>query len=131
VAIVPATAAASLPPLDSAPLLSDLFALDDDGESGPYDALPVTRAFGPWDAISVTRATAEQIAADLPASHTGRHLTCQWLHDSLLISSDPRLRTEPGRPGRLIRPDNDGRYQIGGLWPWQHWSPEEEDAPAH
>ncbi|MEU5242209.1 hypothetical protein ACH4UR_37325 [Streptomyces lydicus] len=130
VAIIPATAAASLPPLDSAPQLPDLFTLDDDGESGPYEALPVPRAFGPWDAISVTRTTAEQIAADLPTSHTGRHLTCQWLHDSLLISSDPRLRTEPGRPGRLIRPDADGRYLIGSLWPWQDWSPEEDD-PTH
>ncbi|MEU3862825.1 hypothetical protein AB0F03_36965 [Streptomyces sp. NPDC028722] len=130
VAIIPATAAASLPPVDRAPLLPDLFALDDDGESGPYEALPVPRTFGPWDAISVTRATAEQIAADLPASHTGRHLTCEWLHDALLISSDPRLRTEPGRPGHLIRPDADSRYRIGGLWPWQHWSPE-EDYPTH
>ncbi|MEU1077790.1 MULTISPECIES: hypothetical protein [unclassified Streptomyces] len=130
VAFIPAATAASLPPLDSAPLLPDLFTLDDDGESGPYEALPVPRAFGPWDAISVTRTTAEQIAADLATSHTGRHLTCQWLHDALLISSDPRLRTEPGRPGRLIRPDADGRYRIGGLWPWQHWSPEEDD-PTH
>ncbi|MDF3303070.1 hypothetical protein [Streptomyces tropicalis] len=122
VAIIPAATAASLPPLGSAPLLPDLFTLDD-GESGPYEALPVPRAFGPWDTISVTRATAEQIAADVATSHTGRHLTCQWLHDALLISSDPRLRTEPGRPGRLIRPDADGRYRIGGLWPWEEWSP--------
>ncbi|MFI5867151.1 hypothetical protein [Streptomyces sp. NPDC051546] len=127
VAIVRADTAASLPPLDSAPQLPDLFALDDDGASGPYEALPVPRAFGPWDTISVTRATAEQIATDLPASHTGRHLICQWLHDSLLISSDPRLRTEPGRPGRLIRPDADGRYWIGGLWPWQDWAAEAEE----
>ncbi|MEV4868534.1 hypothetical protein [Streptomyces syringium] len=35
-----------------------------------------------------------------------------------------------GRPGRLIRPDADGRYRIGGLWPWQHWNPEEDD-PTH
>ncbi|MFJ3658235.1 hypothetical protein ACIPPR_33625 [Streptomyces nigra] len=126
VAIVPAAAAASLPPLDSAPLLPDLFALDDDGASGPYEALPVPRTFGPCDAISVTRATAEQITADLATSPTGRHLTCEWLHDTLLISSDPRLRTEPGRPGRLIRPDADGRYRIGGLWPWRDWSPEDD-----
>ncbi|MET9111715.1 hypothetical protein [Streptomyces zhihengii] len=58
-----------------------------------------------------------------PAHQPGRHLTYQWLHDSLLVTSDPRLRTEPGRPGRLIRPDADGRYHIGGLWPWQEWSP--------
>ncbi|MEU3872624.1 MULTISPECIES: hypothetical protein [Streptomyces] len=128
VAIIPATVAASLPPLERAPQLPDLFTLDE-GESGPYEALPVPRTFGPWDAISVTRATAEQITADLPATHAGRHLTCQWLHDALLISCDPRLRTEPGRPGRLIRPDADGRYRIGGLWPWEHWSPE-EDTPA-
>jgi hypothetical protein len=67
----------------------------------PTRHLPVPRAFGPWDAISVTRATAEQIPADLVTNHTGHQLTCQWLHDALLIASDPRQRTEPGR---LIRP---------------------------
>ncbi|MFC9956014.1 hypothetical protein ACFVIB_01420 [Streptomyces nigra] len=128
VAVVPAAAAASLPPVDSVPLLPDLFALDDDGASGPYEALPVPRGFGPWDAISVTRATAEQITADLATSPTGRHLSCEWLQDTLLISSDPRLRTEPGRPGRLVRPGADGPYRIGGLWPWRDWSPEEDDS---
>ncbi|MFE8941164.1 hypothetical protein ACFYNX_27280 [Streptomyces sp. NPDC007872] len=122
VAIIPATTAGSLPPLDCAPLLPDLFTLDG-STFGPYEALPVSRAWSPWSAISVTRATAEQIAIDLLRSHAGRHLTCRWLHELLLISSDPRLRAEPGRPGRLIEPDVDGRYQIGGLWPWQEWSP--------
>ncbi|MGA5098338.1 hypothetical protein ACPCAC_13385 [Streptomyces lavendulocolor] len=98
VAIIPVTAVISLPPLDPAPLLPGRFTLDDDGGSGPYEALPVPRAFGPWDAINVPRTTAEQIAADVATSHTGCHPTCQWLHDALLISSDPRLRTEPGRP---------------------------------
>ncbi|MFD8900545.1 hypothetical protein [Streptomyces ardesiacus] len=121
VAIVPAETAAHFPPLHSVPPLPDLFALDD-GEHGPYEALPVPRAFGPWQPISVSRATAEQIATDLPASHAGRHLTCRWLGDCLLIASDPRLRTDPGRPGRLIQPDADGRYRIGGLWAWQEWS---------
>ena len=122
VAIIPAATAASLPPLDSAPQLPDLFTLDD-GESGPYEALPVPRTFGPWDAISVTRTTAEQIAADLPRSHADRLFTCRWLHEFLLISSDPHVCTEPGRPGRLIGPDADGRYLIGGLWAWEEWSP--------
>ncbi|MEU7031603.1 hypothetical protein AB0A60_33510 [Streptomyces sp. NPDC046275] len=122
VAIIPATSAALLPPLDSAPLLPDLFNLDD-GKFGPYEALPVSRAWSPWSTISVTRATAEQIAIDLPRSRAGRHLTCRWLHEFLLISSDPRLRAEPGRPGQLIEPDADGRYLIGGLWPWEEWSP--------
>ncbi|MEV6683388.1 hypothetical protein AB0N09_42040 [Streptomyces erythrochromogenes] len=122
VAIVPATVAAHFPPLDSTPPLPDLFTLDD-AEHGPYEALPVSRSWGPWEAISVTRATAEQIATDLPNTHAGRHLTCRWLHDTLLIASDPRLRTEPGRQGHLIRPDADGRYLIGGLWRWEDWSP--------
>lgn len=126
VAIVPADTAARFPALDSAPPLPDLFALDD-GEHGPYEALPVPRAWSPFATISVTRATAEQIAADLATSRTGRHLSCEWLHDALLISSDPRLRTEPGRPGRLIRPAADGRYRIGGLWPWRDWSPAKDD----
>ncbi|MFD8897613.1 hypothetical protein [Streptomyces ardesiacus] len=125
VAIVPADVAASLPPLHSVPPLPDLFALD--GEHRPYEALPVSRAWGPYDTISVTRATAEQLAADLTASHAGRYLTCRWLGDCLLISSDPRLRTEPGRPGRVIEPDADGRYRIGGLWPWEEWTAEPED----
>lgn len=121
VAIVPADTAARFPPLHSIPPLTDLFTLDD-GEHGPYEALPVSRAWGPWQSISVSRVTAEQIAADLPHTHAGRHLTCHWLHDTLLIASDPHLRTDPGRPGRLIQPDADGRYCIGGLWAWQEWS---------
>ncbi|MFB7836178.1 hypothetical protein [Streptomyces sp. NPDC056056] len=122
VAIISATTAASLPPLDSASLLPDLFTLEG-SKFGPYEALPVSRAWCPWSTISVTRATAEQIAIDLPRSHAGRHLTCRWLDELLLISSDPRQRAEPGRPGRLIEPDAGGRYLIGGLWPWEEWSP--------
>ncbi|MFE1784091.1 hypothetical protein ACFW9F_16270 [Streptomyces sp. NPDC059506] len=125
VAIIRANVAASFPPLDTAPPLPGLFALDD--EHGPYEALPVSRSWGPYDAISVTRTTAEQITTDLPQTHAGRHLTCHWLHDTLLIASDPRLRTEPGRPGRIIRPDADGRYRIGGLWPWEEWPGQDEN----
>ncbi|MEU9420995.1 hypothetical protein [Streptomyces sp. NPDC048272] len=121
VAIIPADVAACFPPLDSAPLLPDLFILDH-SDYGPYEALPVSRGWGPWNALSITRDTAEQIATDLTISDANRHLTCHWLHDSLLISSDPRLRTEPGRPGHLIRPDADGRYLIGGLWQWEKWA---------
>ncbi|MFE7119976.1 hypothetical protein ACFU99_31600 [Streptomyces sp. NPDC057654] len=122
VAIIRADIAASFPPLGTAPLLPDLFALDD-GEHGPYEALPVPRTWGPWQAISITRATAEQLAADLPHTPVGRYLACDWLHDTLLIASDPRLRADPGRPGRLIRPGTDDRYRIGGLSAWQEWSP--------
>ncbi|MCX4826325.1 hypothetical protein OG883_42555 [Streptomyces sp. NBC_01142] len=126
IAIIPADTAAHFPPLDSVPPLPDLFALDN--EHGPYEALPVSRTWGPWDAISVTRTTAEQITTDLPLSHAGRHLTCRWLGDALLIASDPRLRTEPGRPGRIIQPDADGRYRIGGLWRWEEWPAEDDDS---
>jgi hypothetical protein len=125
VAIIRADITASFPPLESAPPLPDLFALD--GEHGPYEALPVSRTWGPWEAISVTRTTAEQITTDLPQSDAGRHLTCRWLGNALLIASDPRLRTEPGRPGRIIQPDANGRYRIGGLWPWEEWPGEDED----
>ncbi|MCX4681381.1 hypothetical protein OG413_39995 [Streptomyces sp. NBC_01433] len=121
VAIVPADTAARFPPLHSTPQLPDLFTLDDE-ETGPYEALPVPRGWSPFATISVTRAMAEKIAADVPSTRAGRHLSFRWLHDTLLISSDPRLRTDPGRPGRLIQPDADGRYRIGGLWRWEEWS---------
>ncbi|MGW1783893.1 hypothetical protein ACWCQQ_32980 [Streptomyces sp. NPDC002143] len=127
VAIVPADIAAQFPPLDSVPPLPDLFTLDD-GEHGPYEALPVSRAWGPYNTISVTRTTAEQIATDLKTSHAGRPLTCGWAGDWLVITSDPSLRTEPGRPGRIIQPDTDGRYRIGGLWPWKQWPTEDDDS---
>ncbi|MER5482599.1 hypothetical protein ABT024_05195 [Streptomyces sp. NPDC002812] len=117
VAIVPGDVAAQFPPLDSAPPLPALFTIVEQ-EWGPYEALPVSSTWGPFQNISVTRATAEQIASDLPNTYGGRYLRCEWLHDALLISSDPRLRTDPGRPGHLIRPDADGRYRIGGLWEW-------------
>ncbi|KNE81391.1 hypothetical protein AB0B04_18840 [Streptomyces xinghaiensis] len=127
VAIIPATTAAHFPPPDTVPPLPDLFAFDN-GAHGPYEALPVSRTWSPHSTISVTRETAEQITTDLPHSHTGRHLTCHWLGDALLILSDPRLRTEPGRPGRIIQPDADGRYRIGGLWPWEEWTAEHDDS---
>ncbi|MFI6282879.1 hypothetical protein [Streptomyces sp. NPDC050988] len=125
VAIIPADIAAHFPHLHSVPPLPDLFALDP--EHGPYEALPVSRTWGPWEAISVTRTTAEQITDDLPLTLAGRHLTCRWLGDTLLIASDPRLRTEPGRPGRIIQPDADGRYRIGRLWPWEEWPGDDKD----
>ncbi|MEV6400793.1 hypothetical protein AB0M39_39470 [Streptomyces sp. NPDC051907] len=123
VAIVPADVAATLPPLDSTPQLPELFTFDD-GEAGPYEALPVPRAWGPWDTISVTRATADQIAADLATSPVGRDLACRWLGDALLIAS--RSRAVPGRPRRLIEPDAEGRYRIGGLWRWADWTAEDD-----
>ncbi|MER5372534.1 hypothetical protein [Streptomyces sp. NPDC002553] len=125
VAIIPADTAANFPSLDSVPPLPDLFALDP--EHGPYEALPVSRTWGPWEAISVSRTTAEQITADLPLTHAGRYLTCRWLGKALLIASDPHFRTEPGRPGRIIQPDADGRYRIGGLWRWEEWPVEDQD----
>lgn len=44
------------------------------------------------------------------------------------ITSDPRMRTEPGRPGHLIERGRDGRYLIGGLWPWHEWPVEDGDS---
>lgn len=114
VAIIANDTAALFPPLDSVPLLPDLFTLDE-GEHGPYEALPVSRAWGPWQPISVTRATAEQISTDLPTTHAGRHLTCSWLHDSLLLASDPphANRARPPRPPHPTR----HRRPIPDRWP--------------
>ncbi|MFJ5817297.1 hypothetical protein ACIQGT_25885 [Streptomyces sp. NPDC093108] len=121
VAIIPADVAADFPPLDSVPPLPDLFTLDEE-EIGPYEALPVPRTWIPFATISVTRTTAERIATNLPTTHAGRHLTFRWLGDALLIDSDLHLPAEPGRPIRLIEPDTDGHYRIGGLWAWEEWS---------
>ncbi|MEU6070628.1 hypothetical protein ABZ864_40860 [Streptomyces sp. NPDC047082] len=126
VAIVPADVAAQFPPLHSTPPLPDLFTIDD-GTHGPYEALPVSRTWGPYDAISVTRETAEQLVTDLRTSNAGRHLTCRWAGEGLVITSDTRFRTEPGL--MIVEPDAEGRYRIGGLWPWEQW-PADDDTDA-
>ncbi|MBD0673979.1 hypothetical protein [Streptomyces sp. CBMA156] len=118
VGIVSASIAVRFPSLDSAPPLPDLFTLDD-GQHGPYEALPVTRTWRPQDAIRVTRATAEQIVADLPASRAGRGIRFQWMGDWLLITGSPRSCPHPFR--EIVEPDADGRYRIGGLWAWKEW----------
>lgn len=82
---------------------------------GPYEALPVSDGWSTYSPISVTRATAEQIAEDLNVRDAGCGLTAEWTGEDLVFTwGEPFADMEEER----IAPDADGRYLIGGLWPW-------------
>ena len=84
-------------------------------ECGPYEALPVSDNWWTYGPISVTRATAEQIVEDLNVRDAGCGLTAEWTGEDLLFTwGEPFVDMEDER----IAPDADGRYLIGGLWPW-------------
>ncbi|MEU6946595.1 hypothetical protein ABZ957_15405 [Streptomyces sp. NPDC046316] len=82
---------------------------------GPYGALPVSGDWWAYGPISVTRTTAELIAEDLNVRDAGCGLTAAWVGDDLVFTwGEPFVGMEDER----IAPDADGRYQVGGLWPW-------------
>ncbi len=81
---------------------------------GPYAAIPVPDSWGPYDPISVTRDIAERIVHDLMTCDAGCDLTAAWEGSNLVFTRDDE-RSE------IIRPQPDGRYRIGGLWPWAPW----------
>ncbi|MFF3943036.1 hypothetical protein [Streptomyces phaeofaciens] len=51
----------------------------------------------------------------------------RWAGDVLLIA-DSRPCTGQGRRERVVEPDADGRYRIGGLWRWREWPVDEDDS---
>ncbi|MEU0060820.1 hypothetical protein [Streptomyces sp. NPDC006334] len=87
---------------------------------GPYAADPVPDTWNAHDPIRVTRATAEQIAHDLNTHDAESGLTAAWDGLNLVFTWDRRYRDEPG--SQTVTPEPDGRYRIGGLWPWMEWT---------
>ncbi|MGW0844314.1 hypothetical protein ACWD26_30075 [Streptomyces sp. NPDC002787] len=94
----------------------------DGSTHGPYAAGPVPETWGPYDPISVTRSTAERIAYDLNVRDAGCGLTAAWDGPNLVFTWDERHRGEKG--SEIVTPEPDGRYRIGGLWPWMQWGGE-------
>ena len=96
---------------------------------GPYPASPVPATWGPYDRISVTRSTAECIAEDLNTRDAGCGLTAAWDGDTLVFTWDPSYRNDNGG-SETVTPEPDGRYLIGGLWPWMRLDHETAEQPA-
>ncbi|MFI0742828.1 hypothetical protein ACH4PU_32805 [Streptomyces sp. NPDC021100] len=88
----------------------------DGSAHGPYAARPAPATWGPYEPISVTRLTAERIADDLNTRDAGCGLSAAWQGAALVFAWDERYRGEEG--SETIAPDAEGRYRIGGLWPW-------------
>ena len=85
---------------------------------GPYVGLTTAGALDPFGSPLFTRATAAQITRDL--EHDGCALTASWHGDVLRFTWSAE---HDGTGGDAeVRPDEHGRYAIGGLWPWQEWS---------
>ncbi|WP_432101039.1 hypothetical protein [Streptomyces sp. WAC 04229] len=92
----------------------------DGSDYGPYPARSVPDTWGPYDAISISLATAQLIAHDLNTQNAGCGLTAKWNGAHLVFTWDRRYRDDEGT--QTVTPDIEGRYLIGGLWPWMRWT---------
>ncbi|MFH8410385.1 hypothetical protein ACH4FX_37265 [Streptomyces sp. NPDC018019] len=98
----------------------------DGSAHGPYVATPVPASWEPYEPISVTRVTAEQIALDLNVEDAGCGLTAAWDGPNLIFAWDERYRGE--EDSETVTPDTEGRYRIGGLWPWRQIRTDRQNA---
>ncbi|UQI49794.1 hypothetical protein M1P56_35930 (plasmid) [Streptomyces sp. HU2014] len=99
----------------------------DGSAHGPYAASPVPGTWGTYEPISVTRVTAEQIAYDLNVGDAGCGLTAAWEGANLTFTWDETYQGEAGN--ETVVPDADGRYRIGGLWPWSRVETAQQPTP--
>jgi hypothetical protein len=94
-----------------------LFTVEGSGY-GPYVALPLRDLWTPYTAHLFTRATAELIVRDMHRGECG--ITAEFADDGTLTFT--WTTDHDGDGGTLaVRPDAHGRYEIGGLWPWDDW----------
>ncbi|MFM9452438.1 hypothetical protein [Streptomyces europaeiscabiei] len=84
---------------------------------GPYAALAPT-GFGPYDRLLFTREGAQHIVDDLHR-HAGG-VTATWEGDSLRFTGEQSSNGH--RVSETVQPDAQGRYAVGGLWPWTSWN---------
>ncbi|MFD6335325.1 hypothetical protein ACFWGI_37885 [Streptomyces niveus] len=102
---------------DGTPLSIQLFTLEDSGY-GPYVGLPLRHFWTPVSAHLFTRATAEQIVKDLHRDECG--ILGAFADDgTLTFTTEHENGKESTRT--ILRPDEHGRYEIGGLWAWDEW----------
>ncbi|MFJ4716777.1 hypothetical protein [Streptomyces sp. NPDC088785] len=99
---------------------NELFTVDG-SDYGPYPARPASPVWGPHEPISVTGEVAARIADHLNTLNAGCGLTVTWDGGSgLIFTWDKTYRDDEGT--ETVTPDAEGRYPIGGLWPWMRWS---------
>ncbi|MDQ0765635.1 hypothetical protein [Streptomyces canus] len=102
---------------DGTPLSIQLFTVE--GTSyGPYVGLPLRDHWTPYSAHLFTRETAELIVSDMHRDECG--ITAQFADDGTLTFTVDADDIEPGSTV-TVRPDEHGRYEIGGLWSWDEW----------
>jgi hypothetical protein len=102
---------------DGTPLSIQLFTVEGTSH-GPYVGLPLRDLWTPYSAHLFTRETAELIVSDMHDDECG--ITAQFTDDGTLIFTVHTDAIEPGGTA-VVRPDEHGRYEIGGLWPWEEW----------
>ncbi|MFE9481290.1 hypothetical protein ACFYNM_22120 [Streptomyces spororaveus] len=91
----------------------------DGTDYGPYPGLPTAPTRSPYDTYLFTGETAQRIVEDLHRDDCG--LTAAFEDDgTLTFTWDATYRGEPGVES--VTPDAQGRYAIGGLWPWGNWT---------
>ncbi|MFJ6354810.1 hypothetical protein ACIQKB_35805 [Streptomyces sp. NPDC092046] len=102
-------------PAPAAPL--ELLTVDGT-QYGPYPGQPTTAPRSPYGTYLFTGETAQRIVEDLHRDNCG--LTAAFEYDgTLTFTWDATYRDEPG--AESVTPDAQGRYAIGGLWPWNNW----------
>ncbi|MFJ3817709.1 hypothetical protein [Streptomyces sp. NPDC090056] len=90
----------------------------DGTDYGPYPGQPTTATRSPYDMYLFAGETAQRIVEDLHRDNCG--LTAAFEYGgALTFTWDATYRDEPG--AERITPDAQGRYAIGGLWPWDTW----------
>jgi hypothetical protein len=92
-------------------------------EHGPYPGLVDPRDssghLGPCCSPAFTRETAEEIVADLHEDHCD--MTAEWVGPVLAFVWTADYDGVGGT--EFVRPDEHGRYRIGGHWPWEYDGP--------
>nr|MDT0519810.1 hypothetical protein [Streptomyces sp. DSM 41633] len=108
------------PTPETASLASPIELLTVDGTAyGPYPGQPTSATRSPYDTYLFTGETAQHIVEDLHRDNCG--LTAAFEYDgTLAFTWDATYRDEPGV--ERVTPDPQGRYAIGGLWPWNNWT---------
>jgi hypothetical protein len=91
----------------------------DGSHHGPYLALVPERMTG-YEPVRFTRATAERVVADLLADFPDGSILVDFDGDELVFVWDATYNDSDGM--QIVRPDADGLYPIGGLWPWEEWT---------
>ncbi|MFE3760431.1 hypothetical protein ACFXPI_01495 [Streptomyces sp. NPDC059104] len=81
----------------------------------PYPGQPTAATRSPYDTYLFAGETAQRIVEDPHRDNCGLTTAFEY-NGALTFTWDATYRDEPG--AERITPDAQGRYAIGGLWPW-------------